>query len=144
MPGCGSIVTSLGLPSVSVPVLSTTSVVTFSRTSSASALRISTPAFGAAAGADHDRHRRRQAERARARDDQDGDGIDERVRQSRLRPIDCPDDERHDGHGDDDRHEPAGHRVGQPLNRRAGSLRLAHHAHDLCEQRVAADALRLA
>ena len=37
-------VTSRGLPSVSVPVLSTTSVVTFSRISSASALRISTPA----------------------------------------------------------------------------------------------------
>ena len=43
-PGCGPRSTSRGLPSVSVPVLSTTSVSTFSSTSSASAFRISTPA----------------------------------------------------------------------------------------------------
>ena len=76
--------TSRGLPSVSVPVLSTTSVSTFSRRSSASALRISTPAVRAAAGADHDRHRRRQPERAGAGDDQHRDGVDQRVRQARL------------------------------------------------------------
>ena len=43
-PAAGSTATSLGLPSVSVPVLSTTMVVTFSSISSASAFRISTPA----------------------------------------------------------------------------------------------------
>ena len=81
----GITVTSFGLPSVSVPVLSTTSVVTFSRISSASALRMSTP-FGAATGAHHDRHRRRQTQGARAGDDQDRHGVDERMRESRLRP----------------------------------------------------------
>src|SRR4029450_9586226 len=40
----GSTVSSFGLPSVSVPVLSTTIVVTFSIVSSASALRMRTPA----------------------------------------------------------------------------------------------------
>ena len=44
-PCAATISTTFGLPSVSVPVLSTTSVSTFSMRSSASALRISTPAL---------------------------------------------------------------------------------------------------
>src|SRR2546426_322978 len=44
-PGTATTVTSLGLPSVSVPVLSTTIVSTFSMVSSASAFLISTPAW---------------------------------------------------------------------------------------------------
>ena len=63
----GTIAVTSGLPSVSVPVLSTTSVSTFSSRSSASALRISTPGRGAAADADHDRHRRGQARARRGR-----------------------------------------------------------------------------
>ena len=43
-PAAGTIATTFGLPSVSVPVLSTTSVSTFSMRSSASAFLISTPA----------------------------------------------------------------------------------------------------
>ena len=43
-PGAVTIATTLGLPSVSVPVLSTTSVSTVSMRSSASAFLISTPA----------------------------------------------------------------------------------------------------
>ena len=43
-PGAGTIAVTAGLPSVSVPVLSTTSVSTFSMRSSASAFLISTPA----------------------------------------------------------------------------------------------------
>ncbi len=43
-PAAATIATTLGLPSVSVPVLSTTSVSTFSIRSSASAFLISTPA----------------------------------------------------------------------------------------------------
>ena len=43
-PAAGTIATTVGLPSVSVPVLSTTSVSTFSMRSSASAFLISTPA----------------------------------------------------------------------------------------------------
>ena len=77
--------TRRGLPSVSVPVLSTTSVSTFSSTSSASAFFTSTPAGRAAPDADHDRHRRREAERARARDDQHRDRVHQRVREARLR-----------------------------------------------------------
>ena len=74
-----------GRPSVSVPVLSTTSVSTRASSSSASAFLISTPGVRAAAGADHDGHRRRQAERARAGDDQHRHGVDQRVREARLR-----------------------------------------------------------
>ena len=43
-PAAATIATTFGLPSVSVPVLSTTSVSTFSMRSSASAFLISTPA----------------------------------------------------------------------------------------------------
>ena len=95
----------------SVPVLSTTSVSTCSSTSSASALRISTPSFGAAAGADHDRHRRRQAERARAGDDQHRDRVHERVGQPRLRAPDRPRRRTSaTATSDHRRHEPAGRR----------------------------------
>ena len=73
-----------GLPSVSVPVLSTTSVSTCSSTSSASAFLNSTPARRAAPGADHDRHRRRQPERAGTGDDQHRHRVDQRVGQPRL------------------------------------------------------------
>ena len=66
-------------PPSSVPVLSTTSVSTCSRRSSASAFLTRTPRGAPASGPDHDRHRRREAERARARDDQHGDRVDERV-----------------------------------------------------------------
>ena len=87
-------VAARGFPSVSVPVLSTTSVSTFSSISSASASLISTPVERAAADADHDRHRRREPERARARDDQHRDRVDERVGEPRLRADQHPDDER--------------------------------------------------
>ena len=43
-------------------------------------------------------------------------------------PYDRPDDEREQRDGDHDRHEPARHGVGQPLDRRADALRLADHA----------------
>ena len=69
-------------PSVSVPVLSTTSVSTFSMRSSASAFLISTPALRAAPDADHDRHRRGEAQRAGAGDDQHADRGDQRRRRS--------------------------------------------------------------
>ena len=86
----GTTATTRGLPSVSVPVLSTTSVSTFSNRSSASAFLISTPACAPAPDADHDRHRRREAKRARAGDDQHRDGRDEPVGEARLRPQDRP------------------------------------------------------
>ena len=80
-PRAATIATSRGLPSVSVPVLSTTSVSTFSSRSSASAFLISTPACAPRPDADHDRHRRRQPERAGTGDDQHGDRVDQRIGQ---------------------------------------------------------------
>ena len=134
--------TSLGLPSVSVPVLSTTSVSTFSSTSSASAFLTSTPGGRAAAGADHDRHRRRQAQRARAGDDQHRDGVDDGVgHRAACGPNSAQTMKVIDGDDHDRRNEIAGDRVGQPLDRRTAALGLADHPHDLGQQRFAADAL---
>ena len=99
--------------------------------------------FCAAAGAHHDRHRRREPERARARDDEHGDRVDQRVGEPRLGPDDRPRDERRrcrDDHDSGTNH--AATVSASTLNRRARSLRLADHAHDLREQRVRADALR--
>ena len=42
-------------------------------------------------------------------------------------------------HDDDNRHEPAGNLIGEPLDRRARTLGVRHHLHDLRKQRVAAD-----
>ena len=67
-------------PRVSVPVLSTISVVSRPACSSATALRISTPRLRAATGADDDRGRRGEAKRAGTGDDQHGDGVDQRRR----------------------------------------------------------------
>ena len=131
--------TTLGLPSVSVPVLSTTSVSIFSNRSSASAFLISTPACSAAPDADHDRHRRREAERARAGDDQHRDRRDQAVGVARLGTQTAQAMKASDRDGDHQRDEPGGHLVGQALNRRAAALRLGDHVHDLREHRVAAD-----
>ena len=61
----GTIAVTRGLPSVNVPVLSTTSVSTLSSRSSASAERDQHADAGAPLPmADHDRHRRRKAQRA--------------------------------------------------------------------------------
>ena len=39
-------------------------------------------------------------------------------------------------YGDDQRHEPAGDRVGEPLDRRAGALRIGDHLDDAREHGV--------
>ncbi len=83
-----------GLPSVSVPVLSTTSVSTLREQFERFGVPDQHAGLRAPPGADHDRHRRRQAERARTRDDQHRDGADERVREARLRSPHAPRDER--------------------------------------------------
>ncbi len=96
---------------------------------------------GATPGPDHDRHGRREPERARARDDQHADRRDERVGQPRLGTDEHPHDEGQRGDGHHGGHEPSGHDVGQALDRSAAALRVAHHADDLGEQRVATHAL---
>jgi hypothetical protein len=95
--------------------------------------------LGAAADADHDRHRGGEPERAGAGDDQHAHRGDQAMREARLGAEHRPGDERNDGDGDDQRDEPAGHLIGQPLDRRARALRRRHHLHDAGEQRVAAD-----
>ena len=126
---------------MSVPVLSTTTVVTFSRTSRASALRNSTPSsaprpvptmmdIGVASPKAQGHATIRTAT-----------ALTERMRQARLRTVERPDDERDDRDDDDDRDEPTGDVIREPLNRRARTLRLADHAHDLSQQRLGADTL---
>ena len=79
-----------GLPSVSVPVLSTTSVSTFSRRSSASAFLISTPACAPRPTPTMIDIGVARPERARAGDDQHRDRGDQRVGEARLRARDAP------------------------------------------------------
>ena len=93
----------------------------------------------AAPDADHDRHRRGEAERTGAGNDEHADGGDQPERHARLRPEPGPGAERDQRHEDDDRHEPAGNLIGQPLDRRARTLRVRYHLHDLGQQRIAAD-----
>ena len=81
----------------------------------------------AAADADHDRHRRGEAERTGAGDDEHGDGGDQAVGEARLGPNAAQATKASDRDDDDGRHEPAGHLVGQPLDRRAAALRLRDH-----------------
>ena len=71
------------LPSVTVPVLSSTIVVDPARLLEHLGALDQDAELRAAAGADHERGRRRQAERARAGDDQHGDGGRERGRAHR-------------------------------------------------------------
>ena len=132
---------SLGLPSVSVPVLSTTSVVTFSRRSSASAFFTSTPTcaprptptmidIGVASPRAHG-HAMMSTATALT------------MAYASLAPAQATSRRAKVMHGNrqHDRHEDAGDLVGQPLNRRTTALGLGDHVHDLPEQGVAADPL---
>ena len=131
--------TTFGLPSVSVPVLSITSVSTFSMRSSASAFLISTPACAPRPTPTMIDIGVAKPERAGAGDDQHAHRGDEAEGKARLRPERRPGGEGDQRHRDHRRHEPAGDLVGQALDRRAAALRLRHHLHDLGQQRVAAD-----
>ncbi len=119
--------TSRGLPSVSVPVLSITSVSTLSMISSASAFLISTPAVAPRPVPTMIDIGRGQPQRAGAGDDQHGHGAEQGGGQSRLGTDDRPDDERDHGGGHDRRHEIGGRHVGDPLDGRSASLGLADH-----------------
>ncbi len=129
----GTIATTFGLPSVSVPVLSTTSVSTFSMRSSASAFLISTPACAP-------RPTPTMIDIGVASPSAQGqamistrDGRDQPIGEARLRPEHRPGGEGEHRDRDHRRHEPARHLVGEPLDRRARALRLRHHLHDLRE-----------
>ena len=135
-PAAGTTAITRGLPSVSVPVLSTTSVSTFSRRSSASAERISTPApaplptptmidIGVARPSAHGQAMI-STETAAIR----------RIGEGRRRSPDRPGREGEQRDGDHRRHEPAGHDVGEALDRRARALRLGDHGDDAREHGV--------
>ena len=136
------IAVTAGLPSVSVPVLSTTSVSTFSMRSSASAFLISTPIsaprptptmidIGVASPSAHGQAMMSTDTAATRAKVKRGSG-----------PTGHPGGEgqycgcNHRGH------EPAGHLIGEALDRRAAALGLRHHLHDLRKHGVAADLLR--
>ena len=95
----------------------------------------------AATGADHDGHRRGQSQRARAGDDQHRHRVDDGMGEARLRSPDAPYCQCGECRQHHRRHEISGNHVGQALDRRARTLCLAHHVHDLSEQRIGADAL---
>ena len=81
-----------GLPSVSVPVLSTTSVSTLLERLQRFSRADQDPGARAASGRHHDGHRRGEPERARTGDDEHGDGVHQRVRKARLGTHRAPDD----------------------------------------------------
>ena len=128
-----------GLPSVSVPVLSTTSVSIFSNRSSASAFLISTPDCAP-------RPTPTMIDIGVASPSAQGQAMistetaaTKRIGVARLGTPDRPGDEGCDRNRDHQRHEPAGNLIGKALDRRAAALRLRDHLHDLREHRVAAD-----
>ena len=112
---------SFGLPSVSVPVLSTISVSTLGEALQRLGVLDQHAGLRAAAGRRHDRHRRRQPQRAGAGDDQHRDRRDDGEDHARLGPEQRPDDEGDDRDQHHGRHEAARDPVGQPLDRRAAS-----------------------
>ena len=133
---------SRGRPSVSVPVLSTTSVSTVSRRSSASAFLMSTPAeaprpvptmmaMGVASPSAHGHAMISTAMALSRASAKRGSG-----------PQTYQPTNGRDGHDDYRRHEPARHRIGEPLDGRPRPLRLAYHPDNLREHGIAPDALR--
>ena len=140
-PGAGSMWTTFGRPSVSVPVLSTHQRVDLLHPLQRLGIPDEHAVLGALADAHHDGHRRGQAQRTRTGDDEHGHRGDERVAERGRRPPDQPGHERQHGDQDDDGHEPAGHLVGHPLDGRATALRCCHHVDDLGEQRICTDLL---
>jgi hypothetical protein len=92
----------------------------------------------AAADAHHDRHRRREPQGARAGDDQHRHRRHQAEGETRLGAVERPGREGEQCNADDRRHEPGGHLIGEPLDRRARALRGRDHLHDLGQHRVAA------
>ncbi len=134
--------TSLGLPSVIVPVLSMTRRSAAARISSAVGVAHENAGPGAFADGHHHRHRRRQAERTRARDDEHGNRCDETVIEGGSRTDEPPDGKSERGNGDDGRHEPCGDGIGQCLGRRPAALGFPNQRDDLGQHRVGTDPCR--
>ena len=91
----------------------------------------------------HDRHRRCQAQRARTCNDQHRHCIDETKYPTRVRPQKAPPEQRQQRDANDNHDKVTGHNVGQTLHRRARTLRLGDHLHNLREHRLGADFLSM-
>ncbi len=95
--------------------------------------------LGPLAHADHDRSRRGQPHGAGAGNDQHGDETQQRRHE--LRPGQQPDDERQQRQSDDRRHEPRRHAINHALDGGLAALGALHHADDLGQDAILADAL---
>ena len=114
-PPSGTTDASAGLPRVSVPVLSTTSVSTLSQHLDRFGVPEQHARRGAAARGHHDRHRGGQPQRTGARDDEHGHGVDDGVGRARLGTRQPPHQRGADGHRHHGRHEVARHH-GRPAS----------------------------
>src|SRR5712691_6757834 len=128
----GTTATTFGLPAVRVPVLSTTSVSTFSMRSSASAFLISTPAWAP-------RPTPTMIDIGVASPSAHGQAMISTLTAATSPTANRPSREGDQRHENDGGHEPAGNLVGKPLDRRARALRRRHHLHDPGQHGVAAD-----
>ena len=134
--------TTRGLPSVSVPVLSTTSVSIALEPLQRLGILDQHAGRRAFADADHDRHRRRKAERAGTGDDQHRHRGDQRIGESRRRvPRSATRRRRWPRRSDHGGHEPGRDIIGEALDRRAAALRLGDHLHDARQHGLGADLL---
>ncbi len=95
--------------------------------------------LGASSRSHHDRHRRGQTECAGTGDDQHRHGCHQRVGHGRRRAYERPDDKGDNGNDDNGRHEVASDYIGDPLDGRAGALRLGYHLDDLGKHGLGAD-----
>ena len=141
-PAAGITATTFGLPSVSVPVLSITSVSMRSSCSSACASRTRIPACAP-------RPMPTMIDIGVASPSAQGQAMISTVTAAtrpKLKrgsgPNDRPRRERQHRRGDHRRHEPAGDLIGQALDRRARALRPRHHVDDARQHGVAADFFR--
>ena len=96
--------------------------------------------FGSTTGADHDRRGRSQSHCAGAGDDQHRHACHQGIGQSGRRPDHEPDQHGKRGERHDGGHEPQRDPVDHALDRQFGALRLFHHADDLGQGGVGADA----
>ncbi len=95
--------------------------------------------FSRAADAGDNRHRGRQAKSAGTGDDQYGGGDHQGVNNLRRGAEEVPDRRAQQGNADDHRHKNGRDPVSKLANLRLAALRLAHHADNTRQRRVAAD-----
>src|SRR5712692_825951 len=98
---------------------------------------------GAPSHPNHNGHRSRQTQGAWAGDDEHRYSVQERISHARLGTDHAPDDKGDDCTQNHGRNKVTRYDISQLLDRSPAALRLAHHAHDLGQKRVAANPLGL-